>query len=277
MTLRTDTRGATMVEYLIIVAVVGLAGLGAYQVFGSSVAGAISGGGDALASANAGSGAVAVRAMPPPSSVGGAFSRLKTGASWKGSASVLPRDENRRLARRLVKPRGRATRDALGRARRNLARLPPGVLRRLRASGAKIHIAYGSVVDARPDLRGVRPRGWPRGKTFADVDGVYMPDRREVIVAERHGAARERDTLYHEIGHALDGPRAARSRSGAFGRAYAADRRRLSGYERQRGAAGRSEAYAESFRKYVEGDRDFRRKEPHLWKYWNDDPLGIFG
>lgn len=206
-------------------------------------------------------------------------------AAWRRAAAAGTREASRRIAPRLTVARGTATADDVARVNGALERLPPGVLERLEAHGTKIVVGRDSVTDAVPHLEGVHPRGWPPGKTWDDVDGAYMPGANEVVVATNSrwfGRGRrltrgdDEFVLYHEVGHALDASAARASRSDDFVRAYEADKGKLSAYERQPGAAGQSEAFAESFRKYVSGDEKFRKTQPHLWEYWNKDPLGIF-
>jgi hypothetical protein len=59
--------------------------------------------------------------------------------------------------------------------------IPARVQNALDARGVKIKVAR-RVVDERPHLRGVRPRGWPSGATFENLGACY--DAHEVIVAE---------------------------------------------------------------------------------------------
>ena len=278
-----------MVEYLIVLAVVGVAGIGAWAAFSSSLASKTgaqtalvlamgeSSGGDAHGEAHAHEHGEPVGL---PSSV------TKSGARPRaGSLTGEHRAGSVDLAARLAEARGTANAADVARVSSALARIPPGVLRRLEAEGVEVVVGRGSVTDAVPSLRGVHPRGWPAGKTWDNVDGMYHPAGKDVVVATsdlgrgRRGLTRKDSeaVLYHEIGHALDYETGYPSRSEAFRTAYQADQKKLTGYEKQGGHAGPEEAFAESFRHYLTGDPNFRKHQPNLWAYWNSDPLEMFG
>ena len=269
-----------MVEYLIVIAVVAVAAIGAWTAFGSALAAKTDEQSEhilAMSGSHAGHGEVI--ALPP--------SRTTSSVSRpvRGSLTATKWDESVALAAAISEARGSATDPDVARVDRALERMPPGVLRRLQADGVDVLVGRGSVTDAIPALRGVRPRGWPEGKTWDHVDGAYYPTSGDVVIATtdvgrgKRGLTRRdsESVLYHEIGHALDYKAGYPSRSEAFRDAYEADSKKLTGYEQQGGHAGPEEAYAESFRRYLMGDPNLRKHQPNLWAYWNSDPLDVFG
>lgn len=85
-----------------------------------------------------------------------------------------------------------------------LAMIPPSVLQRLRKAGLKeIHIANRSVPElaSNQKLRGQRPRGWPDGKTWDTVAGVFNPTKR--TIAAGRGEEGSESVVIHETAHAL--------------------------------------------------------------------------
>lgn len=137
-------------------------------------------------------------------------------------------------------------------------------------------VAAPTVVEFDPRLRGVTPRGWTPGSSWAHADGYYRDDIRAVLVTEgcidaKTGklvqTKRVRGVLYHEFGHGIDAALGHFSKSIEFVTAYLADvavilrhpksaklqkelAYFLQGFELKKGAltcAGLSEAMAESF------------------------------
>jgi hypothetical protein len=106
-----------------------------------------------------------------------------------------------------------------------------------------IDIVDGPVTDVMPELRGVRPRGWPEGLTWDNARGLMDPTTRRVIV----GKGARRLTTVHEFGHAVnEADGAFLSDSAEFRRVYD----RLTGmnpYFSQPGSAGREETFASGF------------------------------
>ncbi len=148
-----------------------------------------------------------------------------------------------------------------------LAKLPPRLLAKLHDQGTRVVVCRTSVTEYRTDLRGVHPRGWPQGSTWGEVSGLYDPARNEVVVASdgrRILNSGSINVVHHETTHALD-----RGGDGSdaptFRAARDADLVTLSLYERQPGAAGRSETFAESLARYLNG----AEKLPHLASYWD--------
>ena len=308
MTLQTDARGATMVEYLIVLAVVAVSALALWSVFGSSVASKLGEQRDDIAVMAASTGdpggagvTTGEVAVAEPAWAGGAGVTTSQIAAvepaWAPAKTIRPavvfdsraasatRAESAAIAARITVARGTATAEDVARVRRALERLPSGVLQRLEDNGVQIVASRSSVTDAAPTLE-PRRRDDP---SWDEDDGVYLPASKQLIAVTTTGRNGERiltrgddpSILYHEIGHALDATAESPSRKSAdFVRAYNADRSDRAGTaasEHQQPIVARSEAYAETFSKYVTGDVAFRLEQPALWEYWNNDPLGTFG
>ena len=62
--------------------------------------------------------------------------------------------------------------------------IPTHVWQGLASAGWQICTAE-FVVDAVPSLKGVHPRGWPRGMTWENADAVHLPKRRMLVIAEK--------------------------------------------------------------------------------------------
>ena len=82
----------------------------------------------------------------------------------------------------------------------------------MQANGGRIVIG-DTVTTIRPDLAGKRPRGWPEGHTWDEADGLYNPERKQVVATERllnpktqtlDKSDRVGGVLRHEYGHAVD-------------------------------------------------------------------------
>ena len=213
------------------------------------------------------------RNLPPP-----AVASASAGAASK-AAAVNP---NLALATSLVKTGGSGTAEDAKLVAESLAKLPKSTLEQMQKNGTKVIACRGSVTDYRTDLRGVQPRGWPPGATWDKVPGSNTPDKNEVVIAvighdtpagphvpntgEGHGSV---NLAAHESSHSIDQGSPKPSSSDDFTKAREADMDKLSDYEKQAGAAGQEETYAESAARHAEGkDAD----TPHLKKYWDDHP-----
>ena len=167
--------------------------------------------------------------------------------------------------------------------------MAPSLARKLAKNDIKF--AFGDkLTEISPELKGLHPRGYPRGATWDWSNGVFSPNKAEIAVSEtyRDGANRPfitkgpidaKGTLAHETGHGLDhalGKEAGtfyKSRSPEFILAYATDVRALRAAERQakrtggkaiawrykyflqKGEAGRVEAFAETYGEITNGAR----------------------
>lgn len=217
-------------------------------------------------------------APPPPAAGTGAAA--KTGAAKTGAE---------KLAAELVDVAGSADKADAALVAAELAKLPEHVLQRLKDNKVRVKVARGSVTDYQTHLKGVQPRGWPPGKTWDSVPGLYDPSKKEVVIAvtghgtkagphvpktgEGHGS---QNLVIHETMHAVDatgdgGDLSANDK--AFKAARNSDLSTLSAYERQGGDAGPEETYAESAARYYGGDPNDEKSHPNLHKYWDSDPL----
>jgi len=159
------------------------------------------------------------------------------------------------------------------------ATIPQPIWKSLHAAGWRVRLAH-VVSDAAPELRNVRPRGWPAGRSWDSVEAVHLPRARTLIIAEMlHTAdgdwkmnARVAGVLRHEVGHAFDmlvgSEQQFLSAGNDFRDAYAHDiegmnrtTRAALQYFLQNGAAGRQEAFAEAFAIELGGGSDNRHSE----------------
>lgn len=86
----------------------------------------------------------------------------------------------------------------------DLAKFPKPLLARLRKAGlTDVHLAARPVpyLDSNEYLQGVRPRGWPEGRTWDDVAGVYNPNAKSVAIGK--GEAGSASLALHETSHAI--------------------------------------------------------------------------
>ncbi len=110
------------------------------------------------------------------------------------------------------------------------------------------------ISDVNPALAKERPPGWPDGKTWDDVDGAHMPDRKLMVVAEKTNSGpsyRGPGVLRHAMGGAMDRALGNFSQTEEFKKAYQADVANLQSMDRykhgfllQKGAAGPEQAFA---------------------------------
>jgi hypothetical protein len=162
-------------------------------------------------------------------------------------------------------------------------RLPPKVRDALTDGKVTVHVSE-TLIQARPDLKGVTPRGWPPGNTWDEAEGMYhhhsyatnMPS--EVHITEKRFSRFQKKyvtthrgvgVFNHEVGHAFDYAKDQASTSLEFRKAYEADvkafrdRAKRGGaweikkaesqyaYFLQPGEAGPSECFAETFGELV--------------------------
>jgi hypothetical protein len=165
------------------------------------------------------------------------------------------------------------------------ARLPPQVVSFLVSKGAKIIVCRKSITDHAKDLAGVQPRGWPAGMTWDVVPGVYLPDRKQVVVAtlpavpsgrrlpatgEGHGSF---NLLLHETMHGHDFLKNhGILKDRTFTTARTADYAKLGSYEQQAGDAGLQETYAESAARSFGHDATLPAGWPNLAQFWAQLP-----
>lgn len=135
--------------------------------------------------------------------------------------------------------------------------LPQNVRDALTKDGVKV-VPTNRVTDVMPELAGQKPRGWPPGSTWDDVDGAYDTTGKRVIVAQRQGTNPPSGNdvsglTRHETGHAVDHLRNF-SHSPDFQTAYDREAGALPkpdaqalDYFLQPGDSGKEEMFAELF------------------------------
>ncbi|HEY9683326.1 MAG TPA: hypothetical protein V6C86_17235 [Oculatellaceae cyanobacterium] len=131
----------------------------------------------------------------------------------------------------------------------------PAAERKLLADKGIHYTLASKMSDIDPKLATEQPRGWPAGKTWNDADGGYMPDRKQINVAENTNAGpsnRTQGVIDHESGHAVDDALGRPSHDAKFEEAYKKDIANIKNpfqmtYLRQTGDAGKEETYAEVY------------------------------
>lgn len=225
-----------------------------------------------------------------PAEVNSVLWNVSTPGERKGlemlAAAAASVNERINLARQVVRAGGSGTQADVDLVVAQVARMPMSALRNLVANGTTVIACRNSVTDYATELAGVQPRGWPPGATWDSVPGAARGN--EVIIAvighgttegahvpltgEGHGSA---NLVIHEVAHAIDHNQTATRDSSSvdFTTARTADIAVLSAYQRQSGAAGLSETYAESAARYY-GGHDGTVSTPALDTYWRNNPLG---
>jgi Flp pilus assembly pilin Flp len=282
--LRRDTRGAQLVEYVLLVGLVALVALVGLRAFGESVKAKAEAQarcveslscGDGSANAAAATPGAGGESPPPPSPTGavaGAAAAVVSGATTgDGTAAKAP--TQLQYAKTFVKAGGSATQADVDAVAEDLATLPRPVLDYMKAKGITVVAAKNSVTDYMTHLKGVKPRGWPPGSGWDSVPGTVNHNT-EVVIATRNGkvpATGDGHGAYsltvHETFHAIDRS-AGWSKAPEFLKARDADAANLDAYLKQPGEAGLEEAYAESAAHYFRGDTAWGKKNPNLWQYW---------
>lgn len=139
-----------------------------------------------------------------------------------------------------------------------LSALPKKIRDDLVAARLKFKIAP-TMPEARPDLRGTRPRGYTHGGGYDNTNGLYQFGT--VYIAERESyrnsppavSTRTQETVFHELGHAYDDLCGPRSSSDEFKKAYDEDSHHLTNTLREKfyyyvqESSGPSELFAELF------------------------------
>lgn len=129
-------------------------------------------------------------------------------------------------------------------------RIPQDVREAVAAQGVTVHFTDGPVTSVWEWLKGVRPRGWPKGSSWDDVSGGYNTGMRQAVFGQgRDGSA---SMVAHEFGHAVDDALAAKIGAERLSakRAYALAHGKVTWTNRyfaQAGPAGKQEAFAELF------------------------------
>lgn len=171
---------------------------------------------------------------------------------------------------------GSANEEDVALVKAELAKIPAEHRQQMAANDVEVVVVRGSVTDYYTELQGVRPRGWPPGKTWDDVPGMCRG--KTVVIATRgHGTPAgayvpttgdghgSYNLVLHESGHAL---RKITGDSPEFVSARTADMGALSAYQTQAGEAGLDETYAESFANAFGGNPAYARTHPNLYDFW---------
>lgn len=178
-----------------------------------------------------------------------------------------------------------------------IRKLPEADRKLFAEKGMKFAIA-GKMSEIDPSLAGVRPRGWPPGKTWDDADGAYLGGTKQIAVTERlNGGVSDRTAgvVRHEAGHAMDAALGNFSHSDDFQKAIDKDIAKLSpadklrfSYLLQPNKAGNEEAFADvygalngsstnrsetadvlkSFPNVAEAIKKRMAEKPSSWKWW---------
>jgi hypothetical protein len=166
----------------------------------------------------------------------------------------------------------------------NLARLSPSTLDRLQKRGISWIVVPDSLDQAFPyaNLTKVRASDWPPGKDDGDVGGSFVVDQpyqhrgEQDAVIGTGGLDGSANVTLHETGHAWDAINNMPSQHGEFPEAYEGDVPLMTSkdeyYLKPRDKwglyVGRSEAYAESFARFISGDASLQKEWPHMYQYW---------
>jgi len=191
------------------------------------------------------------------------------------------------LVRDMVSPVASADESDADLVRAQLALFPDALIAELHGANVRIVVCREAVTDYRPDLLSDTPRGWPPGVTWSVVPGCYLPDEHNVAIATvlwngvrqvpptgvRHGSF---NLVLHETMHADDYiANRLRSHNPDFLAARDADKGALTDYQRQEGAAGMEESYAETAARHFGTDPLFVGQCPALCRFWAEASLPV--
>lgn len=218
-------RGASMVEYILVLGAVVLTAVLAFSLFGDDVRGAVTKEGQCVEAlqagcTNGGGGYPLADAHDhgvgahPDIFVGTEEEARRADAERALLPPVTPEIVER--ARALVSTPSTEPRAAVAveQVVQYLAQLPRADLEALESAGVTYVLSPDSIAAALPpELTTQTPAGFPPGSSFANAVGVYRPSQRQVILAfDANGdivLGGSRDTIGHETGHALDHARGA--------------------------------------------------------------------
>jgi len=141
--------------------------------------------------------------------------------------------------------------------------IPDDIKKALNDNGVKFQIGE-KVTQVLPELKGVHPRGWPKGSTWDSAEGLYRQADKTVLNCENvrpigqkvfQKNNRPESIFKHETGHAVDKAVLDKfSHTDNFADAWMTDAMNLSekqkrthSYLLQKGNAGREETFAEIF------------------------------
>jgi Flp pilus assembly pilin Flp len=292
-----DRRGASLVEYIILIGVVALLAIGAWRVFSAKLATAVKHEADKVAKLGAdepsaddplagptvspdnGATGAAASSVGATASAAPPVSPAASAAQAAAAARAAYAAEVRKVAQALVKVAGTATDADRQAVLREVEKMPLGGLKAMQAKGMKITVVQNTITDALPQLKGVTPRGWPPGSTWDSVPGLYDPATKQVVIATHNGTVPatgnghgSSNLVVHETAHAIDAAVNGNA-SPAFQAARQKDIGKLSSYETQPGDAGLQESYAESMARHYSTPAASASSTPELDKYWSTNPL----
>lgn len=187
--------------------------------------------------------------------------------------------------RRLVVTGGSGTAADLESVAAAAAGLPVYVMDRFERKKIRIIACRSSITDFETSLKGKVPRGWEGlGRTWDDVPGVYLNERKRVVIGTvagpagariipgsdsgKHGSA---SLVIHEALHGYDyAGDHAEIREARFIQARDRSIAALDAYQRQPGQAGLEETFAESGARFITEPHTQEASTPELFRYWRN-------
>ena len=146
--------------------------------------------------------------------------------------------------------------------------IPDGIKKLLNDGGYEFQIGQ-KVTQVMPDLKGVHPRGWPKGSTWDSCEGLHHESKKKIMNCETNRPigkkefiknTRPENIFKHETGHAADVVLKNFSSTEEFAVGYRKDVAKLTkeqkqkySYLLQKGSAGKQEAFAEIFSDLIGG------------------------
>jgi hypothetical protein len=145
---------------------------------------------------------------------------------------------------------------------KELTKLPPKAQAALQARGRGLELVKNGGITAHPDfehLKTVHPRGYPKGKTYADVTGAagVGSDQPIVIVVNKMGEGGSKNVILHEMAHGVDSGTAPASAAKSLQHVYSNSKEWKEIHKTELWATAYEakypeEAFAESFAKFYD-------------------------
>lgn len=154
----------------------------------------------------------------------------------------------------------------------SLSLLSPNLLNQLVADRFSMVAVNRSVVEASPELRGVRAGG--NQSTWDKIPCAHAHDKKVVTFSTSGNHTGSYDSLLHELFHAIDDTdENLRSSKMEFQEAYDKDKPRImTHYYLQtgsRGTSGRQETFAEAGARYLASDPNLKHELPAIYQYFD--------
>jgi len=146
--------------------------------------------------------------------------------------------------------------------------IPDDIKKLLNDGGYEFKIGK-KVTQVRPELKGVHPRGWPKGSTWDSCEGLHNASMKQIVNCETNRPigekkfiknSRPENIFKHETGHAADVVLKNFSSTEEFAVGYRKDVAKLTKNQKQKhhyllqkGYAGKEEAFAEIFSDLIGG------------------------